>query len=105
AFARSIRVLTRIAHDTRTLLALQQRLDGAVRQPQELNHRTKRPNHMDVVRAGLRDAGILLGGQQNRLLGGFSSLQRLNRLLPSDKDCIDLVGKTMSSRRGNSGTV
>jgi hypothetical protein len=48
---------------------------------------------VEVVRTGLRDAGILLGDQQNRFLGGFSSLQRLNRLLPSDKDLIDLVGK------------
>ena len=85
--------LAGIAQDTRTFLALQQRLDGAIRQPQELNHHTKRPNRVDLVRAGLRDASIPLGGQQNRLLGGFSSLQGLNRLLPSDKDCIDLVGE------------
>ena len=67
-------VLARIAHDPRTLLALQQRLDGAIRQPQDLNHHTKRPNRVDVVRTGVRDAGVILGGQQNRFLGNFSSL-------------------------------
>jgi hypothetical protein len=36
------------------------------------------------------------------LLGGF---QRLNRLLPSDKDRIDLVGENNQSRSGSSGTV
>jgi hypothetical protein len=46
-------VLADIAHDTCTLLALEQRLDGAVRQSQELRHHTKRPNRVDVVRTGL----------------------------------------------------
>jgi hypothetical protein len=36
------------------------------------------------------------------LLGGF---QRLNRLLPSDQDRIDLVGENNQSRSGSSGTV
>jgi hypothetical protein len=83
----------RVAHDPRALLALEQRLDGAVREPQELHDHAQRADRVNVVGPRVRNPRVLLGREEDRpfiLLGG---LQRLNRLLPSDQDRIDLVGE------------
>ena len=44
-------LLGRVAHDPRAAFALEQRLDGAVGQPQQLHHHAERAGGVDVLRA------------------------------------------------------
>src|SRR5712692_7549171 len=81
----------RIAHDAGALFALEQRLDGAVWEPQELHHHTQGADRIDVVGSRLRYPRVLLRGEQDRLFLLLGRLQRLYRLLPPDKNRINLV--------------
>ena len=60
-------VLADVAHDTRALFAFEQRLDGAVRQPQQLHDHAERAHRVDVIGSGLGDPGVFLGREQDRL--------------------------------------
>ena len=85
--------LGRVAHDPRAAFALEQRLDGAVGQPQQLHHHAERADGVDVLRARVGDLGVLLRDQQDRLLARLGGFQSLDGLLAADEDRIDLVRK------------
>ena len=74
-----------IPQDARPLLALDEHLDGAVGQPEQLHHRAERPDAIDVVLGRLVRLGVLLRCQQDRLLLVDRLLERPDRLLATDE--------------------
>ena len=80
-----------VAEHTRALLALDQRLDGAVGQAQQLHDDAERADRVQVAGRGLGHLRVLLRHQQDRRLLRLGGFQSLNRLLAADEDWIDFV--------------
>ena len=79
------------AQDARALAALDQHLDRAVGQLQELQHRADGADGVDVVGRGIVLGGVLLGDQQDLLVVLHHVFERAHRLLAADEQRHDHV--------------
>src|SRR5215475_4884885 len=77
----------------RALSALDQYLDGAVRELEQLQYARKRANLVDRLPCRIVLGGVLLGGEQDERVGPHHLLEREDRLLPSDEEGRDHVRK------------
>ena len=75
------------------LLALDEDLDGAVWQPQQLDDGPERADAVDVFLARIVRLRVLLGGKQNVLLLVHRIFQRLDGLLATDEQRHHHVGE------------
>ena len=75
------------------LLALDEDLDGAVWQPQQLDDGPERADAVDVFLARIVGLRVLLGGKQNVLLLVHRIFQRLDGLLATDEQRHHHVGE------------
>ncbi len=82
-----------VAKHACALLAFDQRLHGAVRQPKQLHDHPERPDRVQVSRRRLRDLGIFLSHQQDRRLLRLGGFQSLYGFLAADEDWIDFMRK------------
>ena len=82
-----------IAGDLHAAAAFDQHLDGVVGQLQQLQHGAERADCVDVLRAGIVLAGILLGDQQNLLVVLHDLFQGLYALLTTNEERDDHAGK------------
>ena len=82
-----------VFENPRPIAALDQHLDGAVRQLEELQHGSDRADPMDVVRRGIVLAGVLLRHQQDLLVVLHDVFQRPDRFLAADEQRHDHVGE------------
>ena len=80
-------------HDAGALTALDQHLDGAVGQLEELQHGTDSANRIDVRGRRIVLGGILLSDEQNLLVVLHHVFERPHRLLAADKQRHDHVRK------------
>jgi hypothetical protein len=67
-------------------LALHQHLDGAVGELEELDDGADGADREDVLGGRVVGLGLLLGAQQDGLVGGHGLLERGDRLLPADEE-------------------
>src|SRR5262249_43757029 len=77
----------------RALSALDEYLDGAVRELEQLQHARKRADLVDGLRRRLVVGPVLLGGEQDEGVGPNHLLERADRLLASDEEGRDHVRK------------
>src|SRR5205807_610858 len=77
----------------RTLSALDQYLDRAVGELEQLQHARKRANLVDRLRCRIVVGRVLLGGEQDEGVGPHRLLEREDRLLASDEEGRDRVRK------------
>src|SRR5882724_10063194 len=78
--------VAQVARDARPLLALDQHLDGAVGQAEELHDRAERADPVDVVLGGVIGLGVLLRREEDELLLVHRLLEGADRLLPPDEE-------------------
>ena len=71
--------------------ALDQHLHGAVGQLQQLQHVGERADVVDRVGLGIVVGGVLLGGEQDLLVGAHHLFERPDRLLAPDEERHDHV--------------
>ena len=81
------------AGDLHALAPLDQHLDGAVGQLQQLQHIGQNAGAIDPVLGRLIDRGVLLRGQQDRRVRFHHRLQRADRFFAADEQRNDHVGK------------
>src|SRR6266446_5922910 len=77
----------------RALSALDQYLDGAVGELEQLQYARKRANLVDRLRCRIVVGRVLLGGEQDEGVGPHHLLEREDRLLASDEEGRDHVRK------------
>src|SRR5256886_7217582 len=77
----------------RALSALDQYLDGAVGELEQLQYARKRANLVDRLRCRIFVGRVLLGGEQDEGVGPHHLLEREDRLLASDEEGHDHVRK------------
>src|SRR5215475_8621357 len=77
----------------RALSALDQYLDGAVRELEQLQYARKRANLVDRLTCRIVLGGVLLGGEQDERVGPHRPLEREDRLLASDEEGRDHLRK------------
>src|SRR5438034_2211576 len=77
----------------RALSALDQYLDGAVGELEQLQYARKRADFVDGLRCRLVVGRILLGGEQDEGVGPHHLLEREDRLLAPDEEGRDHVRK------------
>src|SRR5260370_25531524 len=77
----------------RGLSALHQYLDDVVGELEQLQYARKRANLVDRLRCRIVVGGVLLGGEQDEGVGPHRLLEREDRLLASDEERHDHVGK------------
>src|SRR5215471_5591623 len=77
----------------RALSALEQYLDGAVGELEQLQYARKRANLVDRLRCRIVIGRVLLGGEQDEGVGPHHLLEREDRLLASDEEGRDHVRK------------
>src|SRR5262249_13512431 len=77
----------------RALSALDQYLDGAVGELEQLQYARKRADFVDRLRCRLVVGHVLLGGEQDEGVGPHHLLEREDRLLASDEEGRDHVRK------------
>ena len=70
--------------DARPRLALDEGLDGAVGEAQQLHHRRQRPELIEIVDLRVVDGGLLLGDEEDIGLLLHGVLERQNRFPPAD---------------------
>src|SRR5262245_18556206 len=75
------------------LSALDQDLDGAIGELEQLQHARKRANVVDRLRCRIVVGHVLLGGEQDEGVGPHHLLEREDRLLASDEEGHDHVRK------------
>src|SRR5262245_18605420 len=75
------------------LSALDQDLDGAIGELEQLQHARKRANVVDRLRCRIVVGHVLLGGEQDEGVGPHHLLEREDRLLASDEEGRDHVRK------------
>jgi hypothetical protein len=75
----------------RALSALDQYLDGAVGELEQLRHARKRANLVDRLRCRIVVGDVLLGDEQDEGVGPHNLLEREDRLLASDEERSDRV--------------
>ena len=80
-----------VALDLGTRGALDQHLDGAVGQLEQLQHARERSGLVDRVGGGIVVRRVLLGGQENERVGAHDLFERLDRLLAADEERNDHV--------------
>src|SRR6516164_6254434 len=73
--------------------ALDQYLDRAVGELEQLRYARKRADFVDRLRCGVVVGRVLLGGEQNEGVGPHYLLEREDRLLASDEEGRDHVRK------------
>src|SRR5262245_64838023 len=73
--------------------ALDQYLDGAVGELEQLQYARKRADFVDRLRCGVVVGRVLLRGQQDEGVGPHHLLERKDRLLASDEEGRDHVRK------------
>src|SRR5262245_3013234 len=73
--------------------ALDQYLDGAVGELEQLRHARKRANVVDRLRCRIIVGHVLLSGEQDEGVGPHRLLEREDRLLASDEERRDHVRK------------
>ena len=73
--------------------ALDQHLHGAVRQFQQLQHRGERAEFIDAVGSRLVIRRVLLGDEENLLVGAHHLFERGDRFLAADEERYDHVGE------------
>ena len=86
-----IGLVVREAQDFGAADALDQHLDGAVGQLQQLQHRGQRADIEEVFGRRLVLAGVLLGDKQDLLVGAHHLFERADRLLAADEKRHDHV--------------
>src|SRR5262249_41835286 len=77
----------------RALSALDQHLDGAVGELEQLQYARKRADFVDRLRCRSVVGDVLLGGEQDEGVGPHHLLEREDRLLASDEEGRDHVRK------------
>src|SRR5262249_54072995 len=77
----------------RALSALDQYLDGAVRELEQLRHARKRADFVDRLRCRIIVGHVLLGGEQDEGVGPNRLFEREDRLLAPDEEGHDHVRK------------
>ncbi len=77
----------------RAALALDQHLDGAIRQFEQLEHSGQHADRIDGVGGGVVIDAVLLGGQQDLLFALHDLVERLDRLLTPHEQRDDHVRK------------
>src|SRR5260370_2074725 len=77
----------------RALSALDQYLDGAVGDLQQLQHARKRANLVDRLRCRIVVGGVLLRREHDERIQAHHLLERADRLLASDEERHDHVRK------------
>src|SRR5262249_40895832 len=86
-------VVIREPNDACALSALDQDLDGAVRQLQQLQYRADRADRENVGGRGVVLGGILLSDEQDLLVILHHVLKRPHRFLAADEERHDHVGE------------
>jgi hypothetical protein len=81
------------AHDAGALPALDEHLDGAVRQLQQLQHRSHSAHCKDIGRRGIVLGGILLRDEEDLLVVLHHVLERPHRFLAADEQRHDHMRK------------
>ena len=71
--------------DAGAVHALDQHLDGAVGQLQQLQHRGHGGEAVQVIRLRIVHVRLLLGDQHDALVGAHGHIQRLDGFLPADE--------------------
>ncbi len=71
-----VRLALRDAHETHTLVTLDERLDAPVRQPEQLQHASAHADRPQVVERGVFDRCLALRAQDQRSLRGERRLDR-----------------------------
>ena len=82
-----------VLEDLRARRALDQHLDGAVGQLQQLQHARERADLEDRVGGRIVVGGVLLRREQNEGVGAHHLFQRLDRLFAADEERDDHVRK------------
>ena len=82
-----------VAHDLGARRALDQHLDGAVGQLEQLQHGGERAHLVDGIGRRIVVAGVLLRRQQDLLVGAHHLFERVDRLLAPDEQRHDHVRK------------
>src|SRR5262249_39253618 len=89
----------------RALSTLDQYLDGAVGELEQLQYARKRANFVDRLRCRIVVGGALLGGKQHEGVGPHRLLEReIDFMRPTKRGAI-MCGNTTVSRSGNTGKV
>src|SRR5262249_24628775 len=83
----------RVLDHFRALSALEQYLDAAVGELEQLQYARKRANLVDRLHCRIVVGGVLLGGEQDEGVGPHHLLEREDRLLASDEEGRDHVRK------------
>ena len=93
------------AQGAHALVALDQRLDAAVRQLEELEHPGAHPDGTQVLERGVLDGRLALGAQDERALPAEGRLDGGDGLLPPDEDGRDHLGEQdeVASRQEGQG--
>jgi len=74
------------ATDPDAALPFHEHLDGAIREPKQLDDRTQRPDRIDVFLAGLVLARLALGAEQELAIAPHGVFERLDRPGASDEE-------------------
>src|SRR5262249_32477938 len=83
----------RVAQHPRPRRSLYQYLDRAVRQLEQLQHRSEGPGRVDRIGRRIVIAGVLLCRQQDLFVRAHDLFEGIDRLLPPDEQRHDHVGK------------